>query len=234
MSTSTLDRVMGQAEDAANNFREPSTNRELVAQTGGAVAQRGNSSAPSLAGIQEAGGISVDQYLQLKFEGFTVNEPAGIFDDDIKATIDMSEVVPITQIRSTRNGQTEFYKSYNGFSTPSGESFAQVEARLRATPDTVVTGPYQTAEIPFTVLADVTVPGKTGGVIPAGQRIGTTPPLTGVKFFSAFLKALSAAGISQDTGVVEVVLKHSPQKNNKGNKWGVVDFRLVGEADVAE
>lgn len=228
-----LDKIMGQAEEAATAFREPNTSVALR-DTGSNVATRSQSSAPSLQGIQEQGGISVDQYLQLKFEGFTVNEPAGLFDSDILARIDMSEVVPITQIRSTRNGQTDFYKSYNGYSTPDGQSFEGILARLKNTPDTVVTGPYTTAEIPFTVMADVTVPGKTGGVIPAGQRIGTTPPLTGVKFFSAFLKALSAAGISQEVGVVDVTLKHSPQKNNKGNKWGVVEFALIGEADEDE
>ena len=231
MSQSTLDRVMGQAEAAAENFREPSTNVALR-ETGSEVANTGGARRPSLESQIDAGGISVDQYLQLKFEGFATSEIQGIFDNDILATIDMSEVVPIVQVRETRNGKTNFLKSYDGEVTVDNQNLQQAVNRLKNTPDTTVTGPYETSEIPFTVLEDIVVPGKSGGTIAAGTRIGTTPPITGTKAWAAFLKELRNHGLLNET--VKVKLVHTPKTNTNGNKWGIVTFELIGVAEEAE
>lgn len=223
-NTSALDRVMGQAEEAATNFVEtPATGTNIAVRDTNATAVAA-ASRPSLNSLMDSSGIQVDQYLQLKFEGFSFTDPAGLSDEDILATINMADVVPIVQIRSTKNGSTEFFKSYDGETTSDGQNLANLTARLKNTPGTVVTGPYQTSEIPFTTTKDIVIPGKGGGTLAAGTKIGTTPPLTGVKFFSAFLKELREKGLMNET--VNVRLVHKPTTNTKGNKWGVIDFKF--------
>lgn len=227
---SALDRVMQQAEDASASF-VPSDNTALaVRSTGSQLAPA--TKRPSLDSFMDDSGISVDQYLQLKYEGFSTSEFDALFDSDIIASININEIVPIVQVRETKNGTTNFLKSYDGEVTTDKQNLAAAVERLNNTPGTVVTGPYQTSEVPFTVLEDITVPGKSGGTIAAGTRIGTTPPITGTKYLAAFLKELRDKGFMGETVKVRIV--HLPKTNTKGNKWGVADFKFIEVIEDAE
>lgn len=224
MSNGALDRVLAQAEDAAENF---SANRDLVPAGGTAVQTYTAPSRPSLAGMADSAGISVDEYLTVKDTGFRLGDQKGLF-QKAKVRINMREIVPIFSVRATRTGVTTFIKSYDGVMTSQGQNFAQADAQLRATHDNP-TPVYQTAEIPALLLEDVKDNGAKPVTIEKGTRIGITPPMTGVKFFTKFYNELREQGLEEAT--VEVNIVHKPQTNKAGNEWGVVEFELIGKAD---
>jgi hypothetical protein len=213
---SALDAVMDQAAAAADSFT-PGT-APAPATTGGAVQQYEAPSAPSLDSMADNAGIQVDAYLSVKETGLRIDKNP-VF-QDAKVTIDLTECTPIFSVRANRGGQTTFIKSYDGRMTSQGENFQQATARLQATHEKV-DGPYQTVEIPVTLLSDV--PGAK-----KGARLGITPAITGVKFWTKFYNELRAAGLQR--AKVEAKIVCTPQTNKNGNEWGVVSFELVGEA----
>lgn len=211
---------MGQAETAAQNFSAPDSN--LPATRNENATAVSTASRPSLDSMMDSSGISVDGYLTLKYEGFKFGDTDGLFDEAI-VSININDIVPIAQVRATLNGNTQFLKSYDGVTTSDGTNFERATEALRAAGNTI-TGPYQTSEVPMTLLEDVVLyaKGKESGRIEAGTRIGTTPPLTGVKYLAAFLKKMREAGYMGET--VKVKLKHIARTNTRNNQWGVSDF----------
>lgn len=169
---------------------------------------------PTLDDIADNAGIQVDAYLSVKDAGLRIDSNA--YFQSAKATIDLTECTPIFSVRANRGGNTTFIKSYDGVSTSQGENFQQAIARLQQSHDKV-DGPYQTVEIPATLREDV--PGAS-----EGQRLGITPAITGVKFWTKFYQELRKQGLQAST--VDVVLSCIPQKNKNGNEWGVVGFEL--------
>lgn len=211
--SSALSRVMDQADEAASNLPAVQNPQgQQLAPTN--IAPR----RPSLDAMADSSGIQVDEFLTIKDTGFRLGDAKAKMFNEFTATIDMSEVVAITAIRATRNGNTTFIKSYDGISTSQGQSFQQAEANLRSTHEKV-DGPYDTAEIPLTLDADV-------GGLKAGDRIGITPSITGAKFFTKFYNELRREGKQAD--VVKVKVVHTPQSNKNGNEWGVAAFELIG------
>lgn len=211
--SSALSRVMDQADEAASNLpavQNPG-NQSLV-QTSQTPTR------PSLDAMADSAGIQVDEFLVIKDTGFRLGDAKNKLFDSFEATIDMGEVVAISAIRATRNGNTTFIKSYDGLTTSQGQSFAQAEANLRSTHEKV-DGPYQTAEIPLTLDQDI-------GGLKTGDRIGITPSITGAKFFTKFYNELRREGKQAD--VVKVKVSHLPQSNKNGNEWGVASFELIG------
>lgn len=217
---SALDRVMGQAEEAASNFSAPAVrdNQSLQQTSGGNALAR-----PSLESLADSAGIQVDEYLTVKDTGFRLGDNKNALFTKAKVRIDINEVVPIFSVRANRAGQTTFIKSYDGAMTAQGQNFALATEQLRAQNDKV-DGPYQTVEIPAELLE------KVSGFAP-GTRIGITPAITGVKFWTKFYNELRRAGLQ--TAVVDVEIVHTPQTNTKGNEWGVVSFNLIGQAPDA-
>lgn len=214
-----LSRVLDQAAAAAAEAGTPSTALVPQYQPSTALATR-----PSLDSMVDSAGITVDQFLTLKYEGFRLGDNKALFDRFV-ASLDMSQVVPILQVRGNKDGQTTFIKSYDGVMTPQGQNFQQATENLRSRSDKL-DGPYQTSEIPLTVLEDFKVGTET---VKAGTVIGTTPPITGVKFFASFIKELRAQGLQDSKVKVNVI--HLPQSNVKKNEWGVVTFELIGEIE---
>lgn len=212
-----LEQVMDQAEDASRNLPAVQTpqNQQLTSYT---APQR-----PSLEGMADSAGIQVDEFLTIKDTGFRLGDQKSKLFNDVKVRINMDEIVPIISLRANRQGNTTFVKSYDGITTSQGQSFAQAEANLRATHDKV-DGPYQTAEIPAELLEEVSG-------LKVGTRIGVTPPITGVKFFTKFYNELRTKGLEHS--VVDVKLVHTPQSNKNGNEWGVASFELIGEASAS-
>lgn len=210
-----LDRVMGQAEEASANFQAPAvTTNNSLTQTSTAP-QR-----PTLDSIADSAGIQVDEYLTVKDTGFRLGDAKSKLFNTAKVRIDMSEVQPILSVRANKAGNTTFIKSYDGVMTSQGQSFEQATAQLRNSHDKV-DGPYQTVEIPAELI-------EAAGGQDAGTRIGITPAITGVKFWTKFYNELRRQNLTG--AVVEVEIVHTPQSNRHGNEWGVVTFNLVGEA----
>lgn len=211
--SSALASVMDQAAAASAAF-EPGT-ALAPQQTGTAVAE---ATRPSLDDMADNAGIQVDAYLGVKEAGLRIDK-ADYF-KEAKVTIDLTECTPIFSVRANRGGQTTFIKSYDGRMTSQGQNFQQATAQLAATHDKV-DGPYQTVEVPVTLLQDV--PGAK-----KGQRLGITPAITGVKFWTKFYNELRTAGLSKSK--VEAKIVCVPLTNKNGNEWGVVGFELIGEA----
>lgn len=219
-TNSALDRVMGQAETAAAGFAAPSLsveNTQLATQNApGALAK------PNLAQFAEAGGITVDEYLRMDQAGFQIGSDMKKYFEEMVVELDMNEVVPIYSVRGEAGGNTKFIKSYDGVTTPNGENFQQAAAHLEAT--TKCSGIYQTAEIPVTLLEDVSDTGASA-TIPEGTRVGITPSLTGFKEFQSFVRTLTKQGMVD--AVVKVRVKHLMRTNRNNNKWGVPVFELI-------
>jgi hypothetical protein len=211
---SALSQVMDQASQAAAAFTPPA----VQGNPNTSIQQYDAPSRPSLDDMADNSGIQVDLYLTVKEAGLRIDK--GEYFKSAKVVIDLSECTPIFSVRANRGGQTTFIKSYDGRMTSQGQNFQQATAQLQATHDKV-DGPYQTVEIPATLLQDV--PGAK-----KGQRIGITPAITGVKFWTKFYNELRTAGLSK--GRVEATIECLPQTNKNGNEWGVVGFTLVGEA----
>jgi len=215
-SNSALAAVMDQAQQAAGSFQAPVPAQQMG---GNAVQQYTPTQRPSLDAMADSAGITVDLYLTAKDAGFKIDK--GAYFKDFKATIDITECAPILSVRATTGGNTTFIKSYDGVMTSQGESFAQATARLQAT-STKVDGPYQTVEIPVTLLQDVDGAKK-------GQRVGITPAITGVKYWTAFYNELRQRGLQN--AKVEVLIKHKYMTNKNGNEWGVAEFEFVKEVE---
>lgn len=214
---SALDAVMDAASTAADAFTAQGAGGALVpAAQPGALTQAAPASRPSLDDMADNAGIQVDAYLSVKETGLRIDKNP-VF-QKAKGVIDLTECAPIFSVRANRGGATTFIKSYDGRMTSQGENFQQATSRLQATHDKV-DGPYSTVEIPFTLSEKV--PGAD-----KGQRLGITPAITGVKFWTKFYNELRAAGLSRATVNVEIVCV--PQSNKNGNEWGVVGFNLIG------
>lgn len=218
-NNSALDSVLDQAEQAADQFEQRSDNGALIpASEGGAVQNYSAPPRPSLDDMADNSGIQVDAYLSVKEAGLRIDKEA--YFQKAKVTIDISECMPIYSVRATRGGATTFIKSYDGVATSQGQNFAAAIAQFQNTHEKV-DGPYQTVEVPVTLLEDV--PGAK-----KGQRLGITPAITGVKFWTKFYNELRQKGLNKAT--VEAIITCVPQSNKNGNEWGVVGFELVGEA----
>lgn len=216
-----LQSVLDQAQAASENFSPPATTDDTSPAT--ALTQTSQSRAPmTLDSLADNAGMAVDAYLVSKEAGFRVGDTGSYF-QTFKGKIDLTEVAVIASIRSTKGGATTFYKSYDGVMTSTGMSFAQAEQQSRATADK--TDVYQTVEIPVELLEDV--PG-----LEAGKRIGVTPAITGVKLWTAFYDKLRQQNLAQSVVDVQITLK--PQRNKRGNEWGIAEFVLIGESDTDE
>jgi hypothetical protein len=214
---SALDTVMDQAASAAAAapVDAPASLPATQVNSGAPAAPIAR---PSLDAMADNAGPQVDVYLTFKDAGIKIDK--GDYFKELEGILDMTEVAPIVSARATRGGNTTFIKSYDGVSTAQGENFQQKLMHLQATNDKV-DGPYNTVEIPIELTKKI--PGAD-----AGKRVGITPAITGVKFWTAFYKELRDRGLQASRVKVKVTHKYMTNKN--GNEWGVAEFTLLGEA----
>lgn len=223
-SNSALDNVLAQAEAAAENFvpAAVTTGNTLP------VAANQNSNAlskPSMSDVLNGGGLSVDEYLQNKSEGFRISKEMKGLLDEIIVEIDLSDVAVIYSSRHEQSGKTVFLKSYDGIRTDQNENFQGKIAHYDAM-GYKGSGIYQTVEIPAELLDDTKDP-KSTLVIPAGTTIGITPSLTGFKEFQKFMKKLNKTNPELVEDVVKVKVGHLKRTNTNNNEWGVSTFELA-------
>lgn len=230
-ASNQLDNVMAAAEAAAANYN-PSVpaiaNNDnaisLVSNTGGGLSR------PSAESAMNSAGMTVDEYLTMQQGGggFRIGKEMKGLLDELVVEIDLEEVAYIWSCRSELNGATTFIKSYDGLTTSTGANFAFDVQRLKNVPGSKTTEPYQSAEIPATLLEDVADP-KTGSsvVIPEGTSIGITPSMTGFGEFQKFLKKLRRENPDALNDTVKVKLVAVDKTNSKNNKWGVLQFELA-------
>jgi hypothetical protein len=229
MTTNTaLDNVLADAQAAAANYTPPalvpgSTLPQTAANTNSTALAK-----PSMQGVLDGGGLTVDEYLQNKSEGFRISKDMKGLVEEMIVEIDLADVTVIYSSRHEQNGSTKFLKSYDGVTTAEGENFQAKVAHYDAL-GYKGSGIYQTVEIPAELKDDVKDP-KSSLIIHAGTMIGITPSLTGFKPFQKFIKNLNKTNPELVTSAVDVKVTHLKRTNANNNEWGVCEFELIGAA----
>ena len=223
-----LDNVLAAAEAAASNFTPPAVVQGAAQNLPAAANSNTTALArPSMSDVVNGGGLTVDEYLTNKAEGFRIGKEMKGLLDEVVVEIDMSDVAVIYSSRHELNGKTEFLKSYDGVRTDRGENFQAKIAHYDAT-GWKGSGIYQTVEIPAELVEDVKDP-KSSLVIHEGTMIGITPSLTGFKEFQKFVKKLNKTNPELVNDVVKVKVTHIKRTNSNNNEWGVCGFELVAD-----
>lgn len=221
--TNALDNVLAQAEAAAQAF-VPITNENALTIAGNQQ-QPTALSAPSMTSILTSGGMTVDEYLQPKAEGFRISRDMKGLLEEVIVDIDMTEIVPIWCTRHESGGNAKFLRSYDGVTTSDGRNFmAAVQAMTAQYVKS--TEPYRSVEIPCELVEDVKDP-KSAFIVHAGTMVGLTPSMTGFKHFQKFAKKLSKTDPSLLEKTLRVKLVHNKRTNSNNNEWGVIDYELL-------
>lgn len=221
-----LDAVLNQASAAASNFQAPAvvtTNNALP--TPANDTRMGALAKPTMDNFMGGNGMTVDEYLTSKAEGFRIGKDMKGLLEEITVSIDMLDVIPVFVSRHESNGNTKFLKSYDGETTPQGQNF-QFAFQAACAQNQKNTEPYKTVEIPVTLLEDVKDP-KSAVVIHEGTTIGITPSMTGFSHFEKFYKKLLKANPAYKDATLKVKVVHTKRTNSNNNEWGVVDFELI-------
>lgn len=213
---SDIDNMLAQAEAGAN---------QVANSGGGAVATRpANAPAayrpPSLDDLDNRG-MTVDHWLKVSEDGLKIkveNDTARL--DELKVSIDMTEVTPATVIKY---GQPPVYhKTYDGVICADGRTLWQDALAEAARYNQK---PYPSADVPMTLEEDVVAKGKT--IAKAGERLGYSLSTTNREAYSKFQKQVNAEELRES--VVEVNLGYQAKENKNKQTWGIVTFDLVGE-----
>jgi len=169
----------------------------------------------------DAGSLSVDAFIKVTPYGLLVPKTNETPVPNALVRIDLSECVAHLAVKASRAGDTKYWKTYNGASTPDGMSWESAMAAANAMQPGA--SPYQSVDIPMTLLEAV-------GDGKVGDQLGYSLSTTNKKAFSLFLKAVDRAGLNRNTAVVQVKLGHEVLKSDKFT-WGVVSFELLGSAE---
>lgn len=225
-SNAALDDVLAGAAAAADNFTPPA-----VITTAGPLPvpqndnRMGGLTKPSMDNFMGASGMSVDEYLTSKAEGFRISKEMKGLLDEITVEIDMMDIIPVWVSSHETGGQTKFLKTYNGQTTPSGQNF-EYAYKAECARNANNKDPYKTVEIPVTLVEDAKDP-KSPLVIHESTRVGITPSMTGFTHFEKFFKKLMKENPAYADATLKVKVTHTKRTNSRNNEWGVVDFELL-------
>lgn len=223
-SNSALDNVLTDAAAAAENFQAPVVRNNTIPAAAN-EGQMGALAKPSMDNFIGASGMSVDEYLTSKAEGFRISKDMKGLLDEIVVTIDMLEVIPVYVSSHETGGQTKFLKSYDGMTTPTGQNY-EYARKAECARNANNKDPYKTVEIPVTLFEDVRDP-KSPLILHEGTVVGITPSMTGFSHFEKFYKKLLRADPANADATIKVKVSHTKRTNSRNNEWGVVDFELL-------
>lgn len=185
------------------------------------------SSAPTMPGqamslaSMMTGAITVDEWLKVKEFGILVGSHNTLH-DTIKVQINLAEAAVNMTLRYGQNPAT-YIKSYDGATCNTGGSWNDAQAKAKSIDPNA--RPYQSVDIPMTLLEDLK---SKGGEVEAaaGVTLGYATPTTGKGNFVHLLKAVAATGNNPDDSIVVVELGF--EKKVKGsNTWGLMTFNLL-------
>lgn len=213
-----LDNIVAQAEQAAANFNAPA----IATPQGGAVAAY----RPSLEDAFDQGGLMVDEWLQVKPEGFRVGKTMKLI-EDLTVEIDFADVVPCRAARGENGGTTRYLRTYDGVTTAQGGNYQLELANLTKWSEKQV-AEYATFEIPMSLVEDLT-DAKGTVLFSEGTTVGFTPAVMAAKAFAKFGKRVRDQGLLR-TGPLQVRITHKKQTNARGQEYGVLEFALAADA----
>lgn len=240
MSTNTaVDNAIKLAQAKAAETQETKNLPAETAQTGTAVGQPMQAMPRSFSSSDmSVGMMSVDAYLQVANTGMSVKGKQGVI-YEAEVLIDFNKVSYNETIKYGQNPVT-YKKTYDGVMTTDGIAWAKAcEDARRVDPKAA---PYKSADLPMTVLKDLVVTlgaGKTETVAAAGDILGHSLSTTNRANFAALVADMKAKGLSADhqngIGGSRVIVKLTHEPKEKGtNKWGLLKFELIGDADEGE
>lgn len=170
------------------------------------------------------GTLSVDSWLKPKEYGLLIGDSSKLF-PTCRASIDMTDGRGFVVKRAVKGGNPAQYAyTRDGVTCVSGGSWEAAVQKMKQL-DPKCSGEYRCVDLPFTLLEDVVVGNET--IMAAGKTLGYTTSTTNWKNWEMFYKAVAEAGLMGR--VVEVELSAEPRSNKAGNKWGVLQFKLIGE-----
>ena len=170
------------------------------------------------------GGMSVDGWLGVKEFGFVGGAKKDLLSNKvIQVEIDLSAVAPNFAIKFGNNPVT-YYKTYDRVFEARGGSWADAVAKAqRAAPGA---REYPSADVPMTLLEDLkTVGGETAQ--PSGTSIGYSIATTGWGNWKKFYQECIRLGLVGHTVRVELGFE---KREGNGNKWGIINYKLVPAA----
>lgn len=231
----SLNEAMEAAKVRAEQAAQQTTQTEMPTQeqsnlpavppTGGVPAQApSNSQALS-------GSFSVDQFFKVNEDGIKIGQSALIPQEAIRVRLDLSAVQNIRVIRYGNPAQ--YVKSIDGVVSTTGEPWAKVFQKAKATDGDRFRGDYASADIPMEALVDVK---DMKGNLAAreGDLIGKSLSTTEWREWEKFLRTLMRSGVDIDNDTVIVDIGYKARTNNNGNTWGVLTYTFVARDEDYE
>ena len=195
---------------------------------GGAVATSGGGGTPQKLSMETmaAGGMAVDKWFKVTEDGLKIGDSKLIV-GHVLATIDMTEGSGFVLKYAIKGGNPAQYAYTTDLvNAVGGGSWEAAQARIKALAPSA--SPYRAVDLPFTLVGEVKDMG--GAVIGnAGDTLGYTTSTTNWANWQAFHKEVADAGLLGQTVTVKLTAQARTNKNN--NKWGVMAFELVQEAE---
>lgn len=216
-----INDAITQAQEAAANAVAPAA---AAAAASVPAVTSGNTPAPALGNSLadfDTSGLDVDGFIKPTPYGLLVpKENEDPVKDPVRVKIDLGECVRHLAIKANRGKTVKYWKTYDGVtSVPTGESWQKAIADARALSGKEDLEPYQSVDIPMTLLQDA-------GGAEAGTTLGYSLSTTNQKAFKQFLRAVKRAGLPVDSGEVVVDLG-SEKMTSDSYTWAVVTFDFV-------
>jgi hypothetical protein len=208
---SSIDDAIANAQEAAQNAPSVPAVQE---QSAGVPAV--GSGAPMGMGDFMTGGMSVDDWLKVKFFGLLIGDSDKFITDGINVEINLSEV-SYCQCIKFGNNPTTYNKTYDGVSCVEGGTWAEAVSKAKAIDQKARS--YNSADIPMTLLDEV------NGVA-SGTRLGHSLSTTNRNNWQSFVRKVIEAGNDAEKDIVEVKITHEKKEKNS-NQWGLLQFELI-------
>lgn len=180
-----------------------------------------------------AGSMAVDGFLKVSEDGLKIGDNPALI-EEIEVTIDLSEVQYCEAV-SYGASPVIYKKTFDGQKAVTGENWAQVLATAKSVSSDPKKGnPFVSAEVPMTLSAEAK---SMKGVLvkEVGYRVGKSLTMTEKKQWNSLIQQVKSSGLDPEKSSISVKVTAKPQVKGE-NKWGIIDFVLLGEAmdDVPE
>lgn len=169
--------------------------------------------------------MGVVGYIKVSEDGLKFGKDGKLITDPVDVIIDLAEVVPCISIKSNTN-PARYEKTYDGLVAQSGKPWTRAVAEIQQL--TPSAREYPSADIPVTVVGDVTV----GSAVQAkdGDRFGYGLSTTNRDNWANFLRAVARGGLNVNNARVRARIGAEKRTGN-GNIWGVMTFEFLGAAE---
>lgn len=172
------------------------------------------------------GSFNVDAFIKVSEDGIKVGEKPGLITDPLRVAIDLSEVFYYFGVKYG-DKPVVYEKTTNRVNSLTGKPWNDVLAMGARVDGAKFKGEYRSGDVPMVLLADAK--DIKGNLIEAaGARLGKSLSTTEWKEWEALLRTVVKQGMSPETEAIEVEVGFKQRKNNSGQTWGVLTFKVLG------